>query len=190
MSGTSTGKRPQEPLSTSRTVRCRVVALFLFLFVTLLAFSFIYHDASDEYAVCSSSKHIYTVDESNPRVRCIIVHGSRIVYTGSLGGSFSAHLLNTTGLISSRRRPVAHFDTFRPIFRNYYDHSTKGHRIWHVEGLSPQTRFHRRTGSRRCAGICTCFGSIFTSNYRRPRPHTVLRLQHATTTKWCYIRRW
>lgn len=40
---------------------------------------------SHRYALCSKSQDIYTVDESNPRVECILVHGSRIVDTGGLG---------------------------------------------------------------------------------------------------------
>jgi hypothetical protein len=41
------------------------------------------HTSPDRYTVCSKSKNIYTVDESNPRVECISVRGSRIVDTGS-----------------------------------------------------------------------------------------------------------
>lgn len=42
-------------------------------------------DKNPQYAVCSHSNHIYTVDETNPTVQCISVKGGRILDTGSLG---------------------------------------------------------------------------------------------------------
>jgi hypothetical protein len=38
-----------------------------------------------EYAVCSPSGHIYTVDDSTPTVDCILIRGSRILDIGTLG---------------------------------------------------------------------------------------------------------
>lgn len=40
--------------------------------------------SSTDYAMCSASHDIYTVDESQPRVECVVVEGPRIVDTGSL----------------------------------------------------------------------------------------------------------
>lgn len=37
------------------------------------------------YALCSREENIYTVDESKPRVQCIVVHRSRILDTEDLG---------------------------------------------------------------------------------------------------------
>lgn len=42
---------------------------------------------SRDYAVCSASHDIYTVDESQPRVECVVIGGSRILDTGNLGAS-------------------------------------------------------------------------------------------------------
>ncbi|KAF8883070.1 amidohydrolase family-domain-containing protein [Gymnopilus junonius] len=38
----------------------------------------------DTYALCSRDKKIYTVDEDNQAVECIIINGSSIVYSGDL----------------------------------------------------------------------------------------------------------
>lgn len=40
---------------------------------------------SRDYALCSPSYGIYTVDESRPRVECVVVSNSYIIDTGSLG---------------------------------------------------------------------------------------------------------
>ena len=40
-----------------------------------------------DYAVCSASHDIYTVDEAEPRVECVVIGGTRILDTGSLGAS-------------------------------------------------------------------------------------------------------
>ncbi|KAF8889061.1 amidohydrolase family-domain-containing protein [Infundibulicybe gibba] len=42
-----------------------------------------YHLYFNRYTLCSSSKNIYTVDESNPRVECMSVTGDRITAVGS-----------------------------------------------------------------------------------------------------------
>ncbi|KAF8889019.1 amidohydrolase family-domain-containing protein [Infundibulicybe gibba] len=42
-----------------------------------------YHLYFNRYTLCSSSKNIYTVDESNPRVECVSVTGDRITAVGS-----------------------------------------------------------------------------------------------------------
>ena len=41
--------------------------------------------APSDYALCSRSNDIYTVDETRPRVECIVVRGSRILDTGDQG---------------------------------------------------------------------------------------------------------
>ena len=38
-----------------------------------------------DYTICSESNNIFTVDEANPRVECVLVRGSIIHDTGSLG---------------------------------------------------------------------------------------------------------
>lgn len=38
-----------------------------------------------DYAICSGSTDIYTVDESRPRVECMLVRGSHIIDIGSQG---------------------------------------------------------------------------------------------------------
>jgi hypothetical protein len=38
-----------------------------------------------EYTVCSESNNIYTVDEANPRVECMLVRGAIIHDMGSFG---------------------------------------------------------------------------------------------------------
>jgi hypothetical protein len=38
-----------------------------------------------DYALCTRSNDIYTVDETRPRVQCIVVRGSRIFDTGDQG---------------------------------------------------------------------------------------------------------
>ena len=54
------------------------------IILVVVALSFVRIQA-DVYSVCSDSESIYTVDESNPTVRCITVQGSRITGAGSLG---------------------------------------------------------------------------------------------------------
>jgi len=43
-----------------------------------------------DYAVCSMSNNIYTVDAANPTVQCIVVRGTRIGDVGQLGSSSQA----------------------------------------------------------------------------------------------------
>ena len=40
-----------------------------------------------DYAVCSTSNNIYTVDAANPTVQCIVVRDTRIADVGQLGSS-------------------------------------------------------------------------------------------------------
>jgi len=57
------------------------------VFAALIFWYFDVHDLFDarEYALCSESNNIYTVDESNPRVECLVVRGSRISDMGTQG---------------------------------------------------------------------------------------------------------
>lgn len=65
----------------------------LLLLLSALATSvFLYQTTSittsGSYALCSrEGQHIYTVDETNSRAQCVVVHDSHIVNTGSLGWS-------------------------------------------------------------------------------------------------------
>ena len=63
----------------------QVYAKHLAVLVAALVFRFLpySYNLPHEYAVCSASKHIYTVDELNPRVECIVVRGSRVLDTGT-----------------------------------------------------------------------------------------------------------
>lgn len=56
-----------------------VVAL---VFSLVFAFKF---SSSADYALCSRSSDIYTVDEAQPRVECIVVKDSRILDVGKQG---------------------------------------------------------------------------------------------------------
>src|ERR1700691_2570590 len=38
-----------------------------------------------DYALCSPSNDIYTVDETRPRVECVVIRGSHILDTGKKG---------------------------------------------------------------------------------------------------------
>jgi len=40
---------------------------------------------TSDYAVCSTSNNIYTVDAANPTAQCIVVHDTRIADVGQLG---------------------------------------------------------------------------------------------------------
>ncbi|KAF9460436.1 amidohydrolase family-domain-containing protein [Collybia nuda] len=70
-------KKPTRPRTSGRSwVAGAVVAsLVIWLYDKALV---------DEYMVCSSSRNIYTVDPSNPRVECVLVKGHTILDTGNL----------------------------------------------------------------------------------------------------------
>lgn len=51
---------------------------------------------SKDYALCSSSSDIYTVDEGQPRVECIAISGGRIIDTGTQSEWLSvSHIFRT-----------------------------------------------------------------------------------------------
>ncbi|KAH9913457.1 amidohydrolase family-domain-containing protein [Epithele typhae] len=76
------------PRSTSRSVSTALfgfisLAISTYLLSTKLFFS---HQALHaSYALCApDGAHIHTVDPSNPRVQCLVVHDSHFIFTGSL----------------------------------------------------------------------------------------------------------
>jgi len=84
---------PTEKRSTPRPIqqhvlgqRLPVLLIMAPLFAVVILW-FIMFDKllTKDYTVCSTSNNIYTVDEVNPRVECILVRGSIIHDTGSFG---------------------------------------------------------------------------------------------------------
>lgn len=68
---------------TSANSRSTWSVLAAFLIALVVAFySSLF---SGDYALCSPSHDIYTVDQQSPRVECIVVSGSRILDSGSQG---------------------------------------------------------------------------------------------------------
>ena|SRR5882762_1781100 len=58
---------------------------FIVVLTLSLVFAFSSSLYSRDYALCSRSNDIYTVDEAQPRVECIVVRRSRILDTGKQG---------------------------------------------------------------------------------------------------------
>lgn len=75
------------PIGTSRGRSYAFVGAVLITFVLLfiLGRKNAARRIPDSYALCSEGNDIYTVDEKNPQVQCLVVHGSRILDTGSIG---------------------------------------------------------------------------------------------------------
>ncbi|KAF5371769.1 hypothetical protein D9758_003581 [Tetrapyrgos nigripes] len=101
--------------SKAKTGKPLLTAAFLFLLASVLAgFSFIRcsrQDLSESqeslYAICSlDGDNIYTVDEKNRATECLVIAGSDIVDSGSLGG--------VKNLISSRGLGVKHSIRYLP----------------------------------------------------------------------------
>ena len=66
------------------------------IFVAATVLSFVAYQVTRQenhlpatYALCSSEGNIYTVDENNTPVECVLIHNSRIVDSGELGALFS-----------------------------------------------------------------------------------------------------
>ncbi len=79
--------KPNSPIKDKNPRRKRVTWPFQVFGIVLFAFlpSLLLKSIPESYILCSKSRKIYTVDESNPRVECISVHGSRIVDVGDFG---------------------------------------------------------------------------------------------------------
>lgn len=58
---------------------------FLQLFVAVAIVYWLPYNVVQEYTLCSPSGNIYTVNPEQPSVECILVRGSRIRDTGTLG---------------------------------------------------------------------------------------------------------
>jgi hypothetical protein len=92
--------------ANSRSTRSTsVLAAFLIAFVVVFYPSLF----SRDYALCSSSHDIYTVDQPRPRVECIVVSGSRILDSGSQGQCINClgticFILSISVDVQSRRR--------------------------------------------------------------------------------------
>ncbi|KAF8153667.1 hypothetical protein BJ912DRAFT_937591 [Pholiota molesta] len=89
------------PPPSSRSWRWKLLAAAVFLSVVAYQLpTQSGRDPSATYALCSQDgNHIYTVDESNTSVECIVVQGSRIVDSGNLD-SIQERAESTTGLSS------------------------------------------------------------------------------------------
>ena len=64
-----------------------------------------------DYALCSASHDIYTVDEAQPRVECVVVGGTRILDTGSFGTSNGWELCEMTLVLTH----LLHSGCSRPL---------------------------------------------------------------------------
>lgn len=87
---TVTGRRERAPRRPESHPDFAFPWLFILVALAVFALSFLFKERLDSvvpktYAVCSKEGSIYTVDESKPRVECIVVHGSKIIDTGSAG---------------------------------------------------------------------------------------------------------
>ncbi|KAF7971972.1 hypothetical protein HWV62_19371 [Athelia sp. TMB] len=77
---TSTEKAPPPPKPTRKPRGRRWPVIT----AALVSFAYLLSTAPRDYALCSESYDIYTVDETQPRVQCIVVAGSRILDRGDL----------------------------------------------------------------------------------------------------------
>lgn len=87
LSGYTMASAKQLPAEAHRPPpRSRFTALFAFLlaFGALLAVS--RAPPSQDYALCSLGRKIYTVDIAHPNVECIVVSNTTIADVGDLGG--------------------------------------------------------------------------------------------------------
>lgn len=82
----SDNKQPPPPKPSS-SFRLRAFVALLLAFGAVLAIS--RPRASQDYAICSSGRKIYTVDTAHPNVECIVVSNTTIADVGDLGGHHS-----------------------------------------------------------------------------------------------------
>ncbi|EGO20377.1 hypothetical protein SERLADRAFT_363652 [Serpula lacrymans var. lacrymans S7.9] len=98
-------KQQPQPQTRRCLARYRIWTL-LAAFLALAVFFKIDRNPSNDYAVCSESNKIYTVDALQPRVQCVVVRDSRVLDVGDLGTT-SKTLLATPALKTIHLSPGA-----------------------------------------------------------------------------------
>ncbi|KAG6335056.1 hypothetical protein ID866_4034 [Astraeus odoratus] len=107
-------------------------------FAAMLAFAGIFlkrsTQVSDDYAVCSMSNKIYTVDDAYPNVQCIVVRDDHIADVGDLGSSPRTPI---TSLASNHDLAV----DIQVRWRQQHTGSTLGHQLpWPMDFWQPSLR--------------------------------------------------
>lgn len=75
------------PTASSKGTRVYIFTASIVLSITFLLYLRFFPSVSDSYILCShpGTAKIYTVDDANSKVECLVVHGQNIIDTGSLG---------------------------------------------------------------------------------------------------------